>query len=92
MSDLSRRDLLRTIGAAMLSAGAVDAADAQHVHQMTRKAKAASSGTYKPKALTPHEYKTLERLTDLIIPVENEKPGALAAGAAAWIDMLASEN
>ena len=39
-----------------------------------------------------HDYQTLERLTDLIIPVENGKPGAVAAGAAAWIDMMASEN
>ena len=39
-----------------------------------------------------HEYRTLERLTDLIIPVENGAPGAVAAGAAAWIDMMASEN
>ena len=35
---------------------------------------------------------TLERLTDFIVPVENGKPGAVAAGAAAWIDMMASEN
>ena len=34
----------------------------------------------------------LERLTDLIIPVEDGKPGALAAGCAAWIDMISSEN
>ena len=34
----------------------------------------------------------LERLTDLIIPVENGAPGALAAGAPAWIDMISSEN
>ena len=47
---------------------------------------------YSPKALSAHDYKTLERLTDLIIPVENGAPGALAAGAAAWIDMMASEN
>jgi len=59
---------------------------------MTSQAQAAAGGTYTPKALTPHEYKTLERLTDLIIPVENGAPGAVAAGAAAWIDMLTSVN
>ena len=47
---------------------------------------------YTPKALSAPEYRTLERLTDLIVPVENGAPGAVAAGAAAWIDMLASEN
>jgi gluconate 2-dehydrogenase gamma chain len=91
MSELSRRDLLRVIGTTVLAAGTVDAAGAQQVHRMTTKARAAA-GVYKPKALTAHEYATLERLTDLIVPVENGRPGALAAGAAAWIDMLASGN
>ena len=36
--------------------------------------------------------RTLERLTDLIIPVENGAPGAVAAGCAAWIDTISSEN
>ena len=48
-------------------------------------------GAYTPKALTAHEYRTLERLTDLIIPVENGKPGAVAAGAAA-VDRHADER
>ena len=42
--------------------------------------------------LDEREYHTLERLTDLIVPVENGAPGALAAGAAAWIDTISSEN
>ena len=42
--------------------------------------------------MSAHAYQTLERLTDLIIPVENGAPGAVASGAAAWIDMMASEN
>ena len=59
---------------------------------MAGEARAAAGGMYSPKALSAHDYKTLERLTDLIIPVEKGAPGALAAGAAAWIDMMASEN
>ena len=59
---------------------------------MATEASAATGGSYTPKALSAHQYRTLERLTDLIIPVENGAPGALAAGAAAWIDMLVSEN
>ena len=50
------------------------------------------AGGLAPTAFSEHEYRTLERLTDLIIPVENGAPGALAAGAAAWIDMLAGVN
>ena len=53
---------------------------------------ASAGAAYTPKALSAQAYKTLERLTDLIIPVEDGKPGAVASGAAAWIDMMASEN
>ena len=92
MSDISRRDALRRLGLVLAATGFVDRAAAQEVHQMAGEARAAAGGMYSPKALSAHDYKTLERLTDLIIPVENGAPGALAAGAAAWIDMMASEN
>ena len=59
---------------------------------MTSQAAAAAGGAYTPKTFTAAQYRTLERLTDLIIPVENGAPGALAAGAPAWIDMISSEN
>jgi gluconate 2-dehydrogenase gamma chain len=92
MSDISRRDALRRLGLVLAATGFVDRVAAQEVHQMAREARAAAGGMYSPKALSAHDYKTLERLTDLIIPVENGAPGAVAAGAAAWIDMMASEN
>ena len=90
MSDISRRDVLRRIGLALMASGALDRVSAQEVHQMATASQGA--GPYAPKALSEHAYRTLERLTGRIIPVENGKPGAVAAGAAAWIDMLASEN
>ena len=92
MSDLSRRDALRRLGLVLTATGFVDRIAAQEVHQMAGEARASAGGAYSPKALSAHEYKTLERLTDLIVPVENGAPGAVAAGAAAWIDMMASEN
>src|SRR5438270_9555481 len=81
----SRRDLL-----ARLAAGAsiVATADAQHVHEQVAQEKAAQKGPYKPKALTAHEYATVQRLGDLIIPADEHSPGALAAGAADFIDYL----
>src|SRR5438067_11756032 len=91
MSEYSRRDLLRNIALAVVSSEAVNAQDGHQVHQMAA-ADGAKPGRYQPKALTAHQYSTLERLTDLIVPPEGESPGAMAAGAAAWIDMLASEN
>jgi hypothetical protein len=87
MSDLqSRRDLLRTIGAALAAQGALNAQDTQHVHHTVMQAKAA--GKYQPKALTAHEFATLQRLADLIIPADDRSPGALEAGAADFIDFL----
>jgi gluconate 2-dehydrogenase gamma chain len=91
MSDITRRDVLRRLGLTLMATGVLDRVSAQEVHQMTAAAQRGASA-YTPKAMSPHAYRTLERLTDFIIPVENGKPGALAAGAAAWIDMLASEN
>jgi gluconate 2-dehydrogenase gamma chain len=92
MSDISRRDVLRRLGLALIATGTLDRVSAQEVHHMALASQTPAGGGYSPKALNDHEYRTLVRLTDLIIPVEDGKPGAVAAGAAAWIDMLASEN
>ena len=91
MSEITRRDVLRRLGATLMATGVLDRVSAQEVHHLAI-AQAGIGGSYAPKAMSDHEYKTLVRLTDVIIPVENGKPGAVAAGAAAWIDMLATEN
>jgi len=101
MSDISRRDVLRRLALTLTATGLIDRVAAEEVHLMT--AQAAGGGTYAPKTFSAAQYKTLERLTDIIIPVEhgargalapgeNGAPGAVAAGAAAWIDMISSEN
>ena len=95
MSDISRRDAVRRLAMVLASTGAIDAVGAQAIHafvRMTAEAQASSGGSYTPKTFTPAQFRLLERLTDLIIPVENGKPGAVAAGCAAWIDMISSEN
>src|SRR5689334_21277393 len=89
MSEITRRDAVRRLGLVLMTTGLIDRISAEELHQMTG---AGAGAAYTPKALSAHAYKTLERLTDLIIPVEQGKPGAVAAGAAAWIDMMASEN
>jgi hypothetical protein len=90
MSDITRRDAVRRLGLVLMTTGLIDRISAEELHQMT--GAAAAGAAYTPKALSAQAYKTLERLTDLIIPVEGGKPGAVASGAAAWIDMMASEN
>jgi hypothetical protein len=92
MSDLSRREVLRGLALTFVAAGVVDRVSAQEVHQMASIAGAGSSGPYTPTALSVHEYQTVEKLTDFIIPVENGAPGAVAAGVAAFIDLLAGAN
>lgn len=92
MSDITRRDIVRRLGLALLASGTLDRLAAQEVHQLAMAAQAGAGGSYAPKSFTASEFRTLERLTDLIVPVENGRPGALAAGAAAWIDLISSEN
>src|SRR3982751_817969 len=91
MSDITRRDVLRRLGATLMATGVLDRVSAQEVHHLAM-AQATGSGEYTPKALSDHEYRTLVRLTDLIIPVENGKPGAVAAGGPPSIGMLGPPN
>ena len=90
MSDSSRREVLQGIALSLL-AGALPLEAAQHVHGMAAAEKAAS-GPYKPKAFTPHEFATLQKLADYIIPADETSPGAVEAGAPDFIDLLASQN
>jgi hypothetical protein len=90
MSDVTRRDLLQRI-ALSITAGQLSLEAAQHVHGIAADEKAAH-GIYKPKALNAHEYKTLEKLADYIVPPDGAVGGATAAGAPEWIDLMASQN
>jgi gluconate 2-dehydrogenase subunit 3-like protein len=89
MSDTTRRDLLQAI-ALSVTMGGISLEGAQHVHKVAAQEKTA--GPYKPKAFNVHEYKTLEKLADLIVPPDGPAPGAVASGACEFIDLLASQN
>src|SRR5262245_37622609 len=91
--DVSRRDVLRNIGVITLSTfgiNVVTAEGAQHVHHAVSEVKKTAQGPYKPKCFTAQEYKTLQRLAELIIPADERSQGALAAGAPEFIDFLSS--
>jgi gluconate 2-dehydrogenase gamma chain len=92
MSDITRRQALTHLAGAFVAAGAIDRLDAQAVHQLVQRSGAVATAPYTPKALSALQFRTLETLTDLIIPVENGKPGAREAGVAAWIDTLLNVN
>src|SRR5713226_6491100 len=96
-SQVSRRELLRNLGisAALATSGAglVTLEAAQHAHNAVAEDKrTAPKGEYTPKCFTAHEFQTLRRLCDLIIPADDHSPGALEAGAAEWIDYMASNS
>ena len=92
MSDITRRAALGRLAAAFAVAGTFERLDAQQAHTAVHDTSASAGGTYAPKALTPPQFRTLERLTDLIVPVDNGKPGAVQAQVPAWIDSLLTVN
>ena len=92
VDDISRRDALRRIALALTAVGAqsLDWASAQQVHHAARSA--SPSGVYKAKFLNPHEYRTVGRLAELIVPADERGGSAADAGAPQFIDVLCSEN
>ncbi len=91
MDDVTRRDLFRIVGSSMVMTGAgsgvLSPALAQHVHVALADAKSLSGGpNYQPKCFTSHNFRTLRKLSEIVIP------GASEAGAAEYIDFLSSRN
>jgi gluconate 2-dehydrogenase gamma chain len=91
LQDVSRRDVLR-ITLTSFGVSVVSAEAAQHVHNAINDTKKAAQGPYKPSFFKAPEYKTLERLADLIVPADDRSKGALAAGAPEFIDFLCSQS
>lgn len=93
--EISRRDVLRslTIGVAAGSVlNVIPLEAAEHVHKLVTAEKAATSGGYKPKFFSAHQYKTLRALCQTIIPPDADSGGAVEAEAPEFIDLLTSEN
>ena len=86
----NRRDLIRGIAMAVTALGSLDLEAAQHVHAETAAEK--KTGAYKVKVFTAHEYATLQRLAEIIVPADKVSGSALDAGAPEFIDTLASQN
>jgi gluconate 2-dehydrogenase gamma chain len=93
---LSRRSILKTlsVGAAVGSVLRViplEAAEYAHrvVHSEKSLGKAAG---YKPKFFDPHQYGTLQLLSETILPADADSGGAIEAGAPEFIDLLTNEN
>ncbi len=86
---MTRRDIIRNAALAA-AAGAATSASGQHVHEAVNDVKAA--GPYNPKAFNNHEWATLRRLCELVIPADDQSKGALDGNAPEYIDLLSGNN
>lgn len=89
----TRRDALRQIALALTAAGSameLNAQEAQHVHSAA--AAEAKGGKYTPKVFSAHEWATVARLSELVVPADARSGSALDAGAPQFIDILCSQN
>jgi len=95
-NQVSRRDVLKAL-ATRISAtsylGVIPLQAARHAHQLISQEKGASGGVgYQPKFFDSHQWQTLRKLCELIIPRDEKSGGALEANAPEFIDLLTSEN
>lgn len=91
---VSRRAMLRRIALAVTAAGlgrGIAPADAAEVHQEID-GERTLQGEYTVKYFNAHEFGTLERLAELIVPADEGGPSGREGGAPEFIDLLASEN
>lgn len=90
---VSRRDALKRIAAAVFAAGVageMNPLDAQHVHAAAAAAMKGALAGYERKALTEHEWKTVTRMAELILPADSGGGSAVDAGAVEFVDLLCS--
>jgi gluconate 2-dehydrogenase gamma chain len=87
---IERREIFRYIAIASVAATfpgfrqwTFACAHDEHVRVRTQ----GSSETYKPLFLSPEQFRTVEHLTEMMIPAD-DSPGAQAAGVAEFIDFM----
>jgi hypothetical protein len=93
---ISRRNVLKAIGAAPVAAGftwTTAEAEEAHQHAAAAQKKAAATGrAFKPKFFTAHEWKTVRVLTDLIIPKDERSGSATDAGVPEFMDFIMTDQ
>lgn len=91
---LSRRAAVRRIALALTAAGmarGIAPADGAEVHGQIADERTLE-GEYKVKYFNEHEFRTLERLSELIVPADEGGPSGRDGGAPEFIDLLTSQN
>ena len=90
---IPRREVLRQLALALTAAGAgaFNVEAARVVHALAGEAHGQTGG-YSPAALDDHQYRTVVRLAELIVPADAGGGSAVDAGAPEFIDLLCSQN
>ena len=94
MSDVSRRDALKLLGAVPL-VGALDwsAPSLERATRMVaRLHEEGEQAAYKPKFFTAHEWRTVRVLADMIIPKDARSGSATDAKAPEFMDFMLAEK
>ena len=96
MSEISRRNALKALGAAPVAAGfswtTIEAEQAQEQAAQARRAVKAAGTAYAPKFFTPHEWETVRLLVDVIIPRDDRSGSATEAGVPEFMDFLMTDQ
>ena len=92
VSQVSRRQVLKQLALAITAAGsgAFNLEAARVVHALAGEERQA--GGYALKRLTQHEFATVSRLAELIVPADEGGGSGVDAGAPEFIDLLCSQN
>jgi hypothetical protein len=80
---IERRELFKVLGATLM---ATRQGAAQHEHGPP--AAAVNIEDYAPRFFSAAQYRTIDRLTDIIIPSDDQSPGAHAAGVRFYVDTV----
>lgn len=79
---IERRELFKVLGATLMAAGQ---GAAQHNHGSPAPVDIES---YAPRFFSDAQYRAIDRLTDIVIPTDDQGPGAHAAGVRFYIDTV----
>lgn len=88
-SDVSRRTALKTLATGLGAAAVIPLVPAE-VAEAARQAVASGKTTL--KFFTPAQHRTVEILSELIIPADDRSPGAREAKVADYIDFILAES
>ena len=89
-SGITRRDALKAFAASVAAMGAPALSESAWAQAVAVRTQAAAAPTTGLQFLTAAQHRTVDVLSELIIPADNRSPGASAAKVADFIDLLLS--